>query len=95
MKSYSVLKRRIITEKAAPTESGRGVYVFEVDIQATKKDVALAVEKYFSVSVDRVRTLISRGKVKNRGVKVYKQSNRKKAYVTLDEGQTIKALDEV
>lgn len=41
-----------------------GVYAFEVDKDATKLDIKMAVEKSFRVKVASVRTQVCRGEVK-------------------------------
>ncbi len=60
-----------------------------MDREATKHDVARAVESLFSVHVEAVRTTIIRGKVKRVGRNIGKRPNYKKAIVTLKEGDKI------
>lgn len=87
-----VLKRPIITEKAAKLNEKRQ-YAFEVGINANKIEIRKAVEAQFSVNVVSIRTIRMRPKNKlqftRRGRFVGKTAARKKAYVTLKEGQTI------
>jgi len=68
--SAQVLKRPIVTEKSTILGEG-GRYVFEVDSDATKRDIAKAVEWAFDVKVVKVNTLMVTGKVKR-----YKQGRR-------------------
>ncbi|OHB75962.1 MAG: 50S ribosomal protein L23, partial [Planctomycetes bacterium RBG_16_59_8] len=42
----------------------RGTYTFLVDTKANKNEIKHAVEKVFSVKVDRVRTIMVKGKSK-------------------------------
>lgn len=66
-------------------------YAFAVDISASKREIAKALEKMFGVHVMAVRTLINKGKTK-RQVKSRKEifaSNWKKAIVRLKEGEKI------
>ena len=51
--------------------------------------VKKAVESYYGVEVDEVRTINVRGKTKRFGRKFGKKKNWKKAYVTLSEGHAI------
>ncbi len=90
-KHYDVIQRPIITEKAT-IASEDGKVVFQVHPEATKKDVREAVEQLFGVKVTKVNTVSIHGKTKRfRGVKG-KQNDRKKAIVTLAEGQTIDTM---
>lgn len=59
---------------------------------AEKTDIKAAVENFFGVRVDAVRTLVVRGKTKRFGRFQGKRSNWKKAYVTLAEGHAIQVL---
>ncbi|TAE26915.1 MAG: 50S ribosomal protein L23 [Candidatus Kapaibacterium sp.] len=87
-----VLKRPIITEKAAKLNEKRQ-YAFEVEIKSNKIEIRKAVEAQFGVDVISIRTIRMRPKNKlqftRRGRFVGKTAARKKAYVTLKEGQTI------
>lgn len=87
-----VIKKPLITEKA--TKLGeKGQYVFEVDVNTNKIEVKKAIEQMFEVNVVSVRTVRVKGKVRSRftrrGIMRGKTALRKKAYVTLKEGQTI------
>ncbi len=88
----SVLKRPIITEKATSLNESRQ-YVFEVSVDSNKIEIRKAIEKQFSVSVKSVRTVNLRRKSKvqatRRGRFAGKTAMRKKAYVTVKEGQSI------
>lgn len=63
--------------------------VFEVAIDATKPQVKEAVESLFGVKVKAVNTTITKGKVKRFRGMLGKRRDTKKAYVTLEEGNTI------
>ena len=89
-----------ISEKSYAASQGR-TYVFIVPKTAHKLQIAKAVEAQFNVKVTDVRPLNMKGKpvrsmVKNRQrVRVdAKRTDRKKAYVTLAEGNTIAMFDE-
>jgi large subunit ribosomal protein L23 len=88
LKHYDVIRRPLITEKST-TASEHGQVVFEVATTATKADIKAAVEALFGVKVTGVNTMVRKGKAKRfRGVKG-RQSDRKRAVVTLAEGQAI------
>ena len=85
---YDVLKSPVITEKSTAA-SEHGKFVFNVCSTASKKDIRQAVEGLFKVKVVKINTLNRKGKTKLfRGVKG-KQSDTKKAMITLAEGQSI------
>jgi len=87
-KIYDVIKSPVITEKATMASEHNQV-VFNVAKHATKPEIKKAVEALFEVKVKAVNTLNRKGKIKRfRGIKG-KQSDMKKAIVTLEEGQTI------
>ena len=58
-------------------------------LDANKVEIANAVEQLFEVKVDSVRTVVVKGKTKRRGAKMGRRSDWKKAYVTLQEGQSL------
>lgn len=85
------LKNPRVTEKAAYA-SERGVYVFDVDRQATKETIAQAMVKIYKVTPVKVN--ISKVPAKNvfvRGKKGVKKGG-KKAYVYLKKGDTIEII---
>ena len=57
--------------------------------KATKQEIAQAVAESFKVDVIAVNTLTVHGKTRRIGKKIGKQSDWKKAVVTLAEGQRI------
>ncbi len=92
---YDVLKRPLITEKGTLIREHANVVVFEVDRDATKAEVKIAVEKIFSVKVEGVRTAIVRGKSARMGRFAGRKRNWKKAFVTLKEGDQIEFFEGV
>ncbi|HEX4622350.1 MAG TPA: 50S ribosomal protein L23 [Myxococcaceae bacterium] len=89
MNVTDVIKGPLVTEKMDKAREKFRHYSFLVDHDATKHDVGRAVETLFKVTVEGVRTLIVRGKVKRMGRSIGKRPNFKKAIVTLKEGDKI------
>ena len=94
MNPYDVLLKPIVSEKADFVRDNESKYCFQISMNASKKDVSLAVSKLFNVKVTSVRTLVTRGKVKTRRLKggmftEGKRNNVKKAFVTLAQDQKI------
>ncbi len=88
LRHYDIIVSPAITEKATLVSEQNQV-VFNVARDASKPEIKAAVEALFNVKVKAVNTLIRKGKVKRfRGVKG-RQSNVKKAIVTLVDGQSI------
>ena len=85
---YDVIRKPIITEKATMASENNAV-VFEVAIDANKPQIKEAIESLFNVKVKAVNTTITKGKVKRFRGQLGKRRDVKKAYVTLEEGNTI------
>jgi large subunit ribosomal protein L23 len=85
---YDVLISTVITEKAT-TASEYNKVVFKVARTATKPQIKEAVEKLFDVKVKSINTLIRKGKVKRFRGTIGRQSDLKRAIVTLVDGQSI------
>ena len=80
---YDILRRPIISEKAAKLSESNSV-AFEIAANATKTDVARAVEAIFNVKPTKVNIVVVKGKVKTfRGRGTGTQRTVKKAYVSL------------
>ena len=85
-----VLKGFHVTEKSTrAAASPRGQYVFLVEANANKHNVKRAVEERFGVSVERVHVVNLPAKVRRRGTQTGWKAGRKKAIVTVKEGQRI------
>ena len=85
---YDVIRKPIITEKATMA-SENGAVVFEVAMDSNKPQIKEAVESLFGVKVKAVNTTITKGKSKRFRGQLGKRKDVKKAYVTLEEGNTI------
>ncbi|WP_299077874.1 50S ribosomal protein L23 [uncultured Ruegeria sp.] len=85
---YDVIRKPIVTEKSTMA-SENGAIVFEVAIDSNKPQIKEAVESLFGVKVKAVNTTITKGKVKRFRGQLGKRKDVKKAYVTLEEGNTI------
>ena len=73
----------VVTEKSND-QLQEGKYTFKVNKNATKVEIAKAVEKLFEVKVLKVNTMKVNGKKKRVGYHVGKTSDWKKAIVTID-----------
>lgn len=57
-----VLKKPLITEKMTGLTEKRQQYGFVVDRKASKDEIRKEIEEFYNVQVDRVNTMICRGK---------------------------------
>lgn len=85
---YDIVRTPVITEKAT-LGSEHNQVTFRVPLDASKLEVAAAVEGIFGVKVTAVNTLRQKGKLKRFRGRPGQRSDVKKAYVTLAAGQTI------
>ncbi len=90
-KLYDVIKKPIITEKSMMA-TALGQYTFEVNKNATKVEIAQAVELAFpGRKVKKVRTVYMPSHEKRMGLKFGRTDSSKKAIVTI-EGDPIEEL---
>lgn len=92
--SKTLFIRPRVSEKAYEQSQSKNTYVFQVPTDANRTQVSEAVTAQFDVTVTDVNILNVKGKAKRSVRKGGKQSkgqdsNFKKAYVTLKEGDSI------
>lgn len=88
-----VLIRQLVTEKSTTGLGSEQTYAFEVGVDANKIEIGRAVEAFYGVKVDQVRTVVVRGKTRRFGRHLGKRKNWKKAYVTLSDGHSISLFE--
>jgi large subunit ribosomal protein L23 len=88
----SIILKPRVSEKSYAQSANR-VFIFDVDTDLNKHQIAEAVAKTYEVTVTGVRIVVQKGKEKryyrNRRYENGVRSDIKKAYVTLKEGQSI------
>ncbi len=87
------LVRPLVTEKTTTHLGNDRTYAFEVTADASKPQIKRAIEAFYGVEVEQVRTLIMRGKTKRFKRQLGKRKNWKKAYVTLSEGHELNLFE--
>ena len=93
MAAQDIVIRPIITEKSM-AGIGMKKYTFEVAKNATKIDIARAVETLFGVKVSKVNTLHVRGQMRRQGKSEGYTPSWKKAVVSLKpESKTIEFFE--
>ena len=88
LRHYDVIVSPAITEKSTMASENNQV-VFNVAKKASKTEIKAAVEALFGVKVTAVNTLVRKGKIKRFRGTIGRQSDVKKAIVTLADGQSI------
>ncbi len=91
----TIIKRPLLTEKGTLLKEQANQYLFEVAKDANKLEIARAIEAVFRVDVVSVNTISIKGKEKRLGRFVGRTSDRKKAVVTIREGQNIEFFEGV
>jgi large subunit ribosomal protein L23 len=84
-----VLVAPIISEKATMLAEQSNAVAFKVLRNATKPEIKAAVELLFHVQVKGVSVANLKGKTKRFGRSVGRRDHVRKAYVVLQEGQTL------
>lgn len=94
-----IIFKPVITERTTALKEKSNKFVFEVDPRANKREIKLAVEKLFGVTVKEIRTSIIHGKSKTTFMRAGRftgnRPDRKKAIVTLAAGEKIDIFDQV
>ncbi|WP_193540101.1 50S ribosomal protein L23 [Rhodopila globiformis] len=85
---YTIIRSPLITEKMTLL-SEQNQFGFKVSLDATKPQIAAAIEGLFNVKVVKVNTLVVKGKTKRFKGRPGVRSDVKKAIVTLAPGQSI------
>jgi large subunit ribosomal protein L23 len=86
--AHDIIRAPVITEKATLVSDHNQV-VFKVARDASKPEIKAAVEKLFGVKVKAVNTHLRKGKMKTFKNIRARQSDVKRAVVTLEEGHSI------
>ena len=92
--AYRILVKPLITEKATDL-GGQNKYVFIVDINANKIEVAKAINEVYGVKPSSVNIVKMKGKQVTRGRVIGRRKDFKKAIVTLAKGETIQVYEGV
>lgn len=94
-----IIIKPLITEKADRLSENLNQYTFLVNKKANKVEIKKAVEDWFQVEVDSVRTAImpSKSKVRNTksGIQRGRVSSFKKAIIKLADGEEIDFFGEI
>jgi large subunit ribosomal protein L23 len=93
-RSLSIIKSPLMTEKSTNLNQFNK-YSFFVSKNSNSFEIKQAIESIFKVKVEKINTLIIRGKLKSFKGSVGSKKDQKKAIVTLAEGNTIDSSLEI
>ncbi len=91
--AYQILLRPILSEKGT-SEAPAGRYIFAVHSRANKSEIRKSIERVYGVHVIGVRIVKLPGKLRRYGKTIGRTPSRKKAMVTLREGEKIPGIIE-
>ncbi|TAN43793.1 MAG: 50S ribosomal protein L23 [Nitrospirae bacterium] len=93
MTVYEVIKKPLFTEKGMEIKERENKILVEVNINSNKHEIKKAVEEIFKVKVDKVATVILPGKLKRLGRSVGRRPDKKKAIITLKQGEKLDLVE--
>jgi large subunit ribosomal protein L23 len=90
---YSIVKKPLFTEKGGSLKEAQNKVLVEVAKDANKIEIKKAIEEIFKVKVAKVATINEQGKMKRYGKSLGKTSDRKKAIITLKQGEKLEFIE--
>lgn len=92
--SQDVVIKPVVSEKTMGLMEDNK-YTFIVDKRANKTEIKRAIEELFDVKVNKVNTLMIRRKRRRQGRTSGMTAEKKKAVVTLEDGNSIKLFEDL
>ncbi|MBI3592186.1 MAG: 50S ribosomal protein L23 [Nitrospirae bacterium] len=92
---YDVIKKPLFTEKGMDLKERENKILIETATEANKHEIKKAVEDIFKVKVEKVATINTKGKLKRHGKSIGRRSDRKKAIITLKQGEKLDFIEGV
>ena len=87
--AHEIVKKPLVTEKSTYMQDALNQYVFLVHPQANRLEVKRAIEQLFKVKVEKVHTMVRKGKPRRSYGKAITTRPFKRAVVTLQDGDKI------
>ncbi|QJC29577.1 50S ribosomal protein L23 [Enterobacteriaceae endosymbiont of Plateumaris pusilla] len=88
-RSFKILQTVHVSEKSSLAIEKTNIFTIKVSKKANKKDIKIAIQKIFNIRIKNVNTLIVKGKTKKNKNNTYHRNDWKKAYISLQKGQSI------
>jgi large subunit ribosomal protein L23 len=90
---YTIIKKPLFTEKGGTLKEAQNKILVEVSREANKIDIKRAIEEIFKVKVAKIATINEQGKMRRYGKSLGKTSARKKAIITLRQGEKLEFIE--
>lgn len=90
---YTIIKKPLFTEKGGALKEAQNKILVEVSREANKIDIKRAIEEIFKVKVAKIATINEQGKMRRYGKSLGKTSARKKAIITLRQGEKLDFIE--
>lgn len=91
--AYDIIKKPIFTEKGSNLKESQNKVLVEVAKDANKFEIKNAIEEIFKVKVDKVSVINTIGKWKRFGKSLGKRPEKKKAIITLKQGEKLDFIE--
>src|SRR5205814_8944123 len=91
---YDIIRGAVVTEKATELNEKLKKLVLKVHPQANKTQIKEALQRLFSVKVEKVNTFRRKGKTRRVRRTLVQGQTTKRVIVTLKEGYTIDLFDQ-
>ncbi len=90
---YDIIRSPRVTTKGYRLNKEMKQLVLEVHVEANKPMIAEALKKLFNVEVEKIRTMVSKGKTRHVRRRAVAGVRKKIAIITLKEGQSVDMMD--
>lgn len=92
---YDVIKKPLFTEKGMDIKERENKVLVEVAVNSNKHEIKKAIEEIFKVKVAKIATVNCKGKKKRYGKFSGMTASKKKAIVTLKQGEKLDFIEGV
>lgn len=92
---FDVIKKPLFTEKGMDMKESENKILIQVNTDANKHEIKQAMEEIFKVKVDKVNVVNIKGKKRRYGKSIGLRSDKRKAIVTLKQGEKLDFIEGV
>lgn len=92
---YDVIKKPLFTEKGMDMKETGNKILVQVNPDANKHEIKQAMEEIFKVKVDKVNVVNIKGKKRRYGKSIGLRSDKRKAIITLKQGEKLDFIEGV
>jgi large subunit ribosomal protein L23 len=92
---YDVIKKPLFTEKGMEMKESENKILVQVNADANKHEIKQAMEEIFKIKVDKVNVVNIKGKKRRYGKSIGMRSAKRKAIITLKQGEKLDFIEGV